>query len=44
MVVDAEQRKAELAELNEGAGALFKMRRDPRVTRAGVLAAALVAG
>ena len=36
MVVDAEQRKAELAELNEGAGALFKMRRDPRVTRAGV--------
>jgi len=36
MVVDAEQRKAELTELNEGAGALFKMRRDPRVTRAGV--------
>jgi len=36
MVVDAEQRKAELAGLNEGAGALFKMRRDPRVTRTGV--------
>ena len=36
MVVDAERRMAELAELNEGAGALFKMRRDPRVTRSGV--------
>jgi exopolysaccharide biosynthesis polyprenyl glycosylphosphotransferase len=36
MVVDAEQRKAELATLNEAAGALFKMRRDPRVTSAGV--------
>lgn len=36
MVVDAEQRKAELAAHNEAAGALFKMRRDPRVTRAGV--------
>jgi exopolysaccharide biosynthesis polyprenyl glycosylphosphotransferase len=36
MVVDAEQRKADLAALNEGAGALFKMRRDPRVTRVGV--------
>jgi exopolysaccharide biosynthesis polyprenyl glycosylphosphotransferase len=35
MVVDAEQRKAELADLNEGAGVLFKMRKDPRVTRAG---------
>jgi exopolysaccharide biosynthesis polyprenyl glycosylphosphotransferase len=35
MVVDAEQRKAELAELNEGAGVLFKMRKDPRVTKAG---------
>jgi exopolysaccharide biosynthesis polyprenyl glycosylphosphotransferase len=35
MVVDAEQRKAELAVHNEGAGALFKMRNDPRVTRAG---------
>jgi lipopolysaccharide/colanic/teichoic acid biosynthesis glycosyltransferase len=35
MVVDAEQRKAELATLNEGAGVLFKMRKDPRVTKAG---------
>jgi exopolysaccharide biosynthesis polyprenyl glycosylphosphotransferase len=35
MVVDAEERKTELAAHNEGAGALFKMRRDPRVTRAG---------
>src|SRR5262249_56333692 len=35
MVVDAEKRKAELAALNEGAGALFKMRRGPRGTRAG---------
>ncbi len=35
MVVDAEQRKAQLAERNEGAGALFKMRRDPRVTKPG---------
>jgi exopolysaccharide biosynthesis polyprenyl glycosylphosphotransferase len=36
MVVDAEQRKAELASLNEAAASyLFKMRRDPRVTRVG---------
>jgi exopolysaccharide biosynthesis polyprenyl glycosylphosphotransferase len=35
MVVDAEQRKAELAALNESEGALFKMRKDPRVTKAG---------
>ncbi|MGH3070397.1 MAG: sugar transferase [Streptosporangiaceae bacterium] len=35
MVVDAEQRKAELAALNESDGALFKMRRDPRITKAG---------
>lgn len=35
MVVDAEERKTELTAHNEGAGALFKMRRDPRVTRAG---------
>ena len=35
MVVDAEQRKAELAALNEGAGVLFKMRKDPRVTKVG---------
>ena len=35
MVVDAERQKARLADSNEGAGALFKMRRDPRVTRPG---------
>ena len=35
MVVDAEQRKLQLQALNEGAGALFKMRRDPRVTKVG---------
>jgi exopolysaccharide biosynthesis polyprenyl glycosylphosphotransferase len=35
MVVDAERRKQELLTLNEGAGVLFKMRRDPRVTKAG---------
>jgi exopolysaccharide biosynthesis polyprenyl glycosylphosphotransferase len=35
MVVDAESRKAELLERNEGNGALFKMRCDPRVTQAG---------
>ncbi len=38
MVVDAEARKAQLAELNESAGGmLFKMRRDPRITRVGGL-------
>jgi exopolysaccharide biosynthesis polyprenyl glycosylphosphotransferase len=35
MVVDAEQRKALLMESNEVDGALFKMRRDPRITRVG---------
>jgi exopolysaccharide biosynthesis polyprenyl glycosylphosphotransferase len=35
MVVDAEQQKARLTDSNEGAGTLFKMRRDPRVTRPG---------
>jgi exopolysaccharide biosynthesis polyprenyl glycosylphosphotransferase len=35
MVVDAEQRLDELAERNEGNGLLFKMKIDPRVTRAG---------
>ena len=35
MVVDAEQRLAELEALNEGAGVLFKMRQDPRVTKVG---------
>lgn len=37
MVVDAEQRRAELVAMNEGAGPLFKMRRDPRITRVGHL-------
>jgi lipopolysaccharide/colanic/teichoic acid biosynthesis glycosyltransferase len=35
MVVDAEARKAQLLAHNEANGALFKMRRDPRVTGAG---------
>ena len=35
MVVDAEARKAELEAMNEGAGVLFKMARDPRITRVG---------
>ncbi len=35
MVVDAEQRKLELEAHNEGAGVLFKMRKDPRVTKVG---------
>jgi exopolysaccharide biosynthesis polyprenyl glycosylphosphotransferase len=36
MVTDAEARKAELVALNESAGGmLFKMRRDPRVTKVG---------
>ncbi|MZE81226.1 exopolysaccharide biosynthesis polyprenyl glycosylphosphotransferase [Streptomyces sp. SID5475] len=35
MVVDAERRRAELAAANEQDGPLFKMRRDPRVTRVG---------
>jgi exopolysaccharide biosynthesis polyprenyl glycosylphosphotransferase len=35
MVVDAEKRLAELSEANEGAGPLFKMKDDPRVTRVG---------
>lgn len=37
MVVDAEARKAELAAANENDGLMFKMRRDPRVTRVGRL-------
>jgi exopolysaccharide biosynthesis polyprenyl glycosylphosphotransferase len=36
MVVDAEKRKADLLADNEGAGPLFKMRNDPRITRIGV--------
>jgi exopolysaccharide biosynthesis polyprenyl glycosylphosphotransferase len=35
MVVDAEQRKAELLVNNDSDGVLFKMRRDPRVTAVG---------
>lgn len=37
MVVDAEERKAELEALNEADGPLFKMKNDPRVTRIGRL-------
>lgn len=35
MCVDAEQRRAELLVDNDGDGVLFKLRRDPRVTRVG---------
>ncbi|WP_372594181.1 sugar transferase [Actinotalea sp.] len=35
MYVDADARKADLAARNEGAGVLFKMKRDPRVTPVG---------
>jgi exopolysaccharide biosynthesis polyprenyl glycosylphosphotransferase len=35
MVVDAEERKAELAAFNEADGPIFKMRDDPRLTRVG---------
>ncbi|MFY0407463.1 sugar transferase [Solicola sp. PLA-1-18] len=35
MHVDAEERLAELQEMNDGAGLLFKLRNDPRITRAG---------
>lgn len=35
MVQDADQKKAALIHLDEGAGVLFKMRDDPRVTRVG---------
>ncbi|QAY59985.1 sugar transferase [Microbacterium protaetiae] len=37
MVVDAEARLAELQTENEGAGPLFKLKRDPRVTRIGAV-------
>lgn len=37
MVVDAEKRLAELVTANEGAGPLFKMRTDPRITRIGAI-------
>jgi Sugar transferases involved in lipopolysaccharide synthesis len=35
MTADAEERRAELERSNEGAGPLFKLKRDPRVTRWG---------
>lgn len=35
MVIDAEQRLAGLTQRNEGSGVLFKMKEDPRLTRAG---------
>jgi exopolysaccharide biosynthesis polyprenyl glycosylphosphotransferase len=35
MVVDAEARRAELIEQNEGSGLLFKLKSDPRVTKVG---------
>ena len=35
MVVDAEEKKAELEHLSEGPGLLFKLKQDPRVTRWG---------
>ncbi|MFI8513283.1 sugar transferase [Streptomyces sp. NPDC085460] len=37
MVADADRVRAGLAGLNEGAGPLFKLRRDPRVTRVGAV-------
>jgi exopolysaccharide biosynthesis polyprenyl glycosylphosphotransferase len=37
MVVDAEERLAQLTHRNEGSGVLFKMKNDPRVTRIGGL-------
>jgi exopolysaccharide biosynthesis polyprenyl glycosylphosphotransferase len=35
MVIDAEQRRADVAALDNGAGVLFKVRHDPRVTQVG---------
>ncbi|MEU5696287.1 sugar transferase [Actinosynnema sp. NPDC020468] len=35
MVTDADKLRAQLEEVNEGAGVLFKMKRDPRVTPVG---------
>lgn len=37
MFVDAETRKLELMDQNEAEGLLFKMRRDPRITRVGAV-------
>ena len=42
MVVDAEQRRAELLADNDTDGILFKLRKDPRVTSVGAAPAALV--
>ena len=36
MVMDAEERQVQLDALNETTGVLFKMRRDPRVTKVGI--------
>lgn len=37
MVAGADRARADLADRNEGAGLLFKLRRDPRVTRVGAV-------
>ncbi|MGW1195859.1 sugar transferase [Streptomyces sp. NPDC002536] len=37
MVAGADKARAELADRNEGAGLLFKLRRDPRLTRVGAV-------
>lgn len=37
MVVDAERRQADLEQLNEATGPVFKIRKDPRVTRVGAV-------
>lgn len=37
MYIDAEKRKAELEKYNEAGGVIFKMKDDPRITRAGRL-------
>lgn len=37
MTTDAEERRAELEAANEGAGPLFKVKHDPRVTRVGAV-------
>lgn len=37
MITNADQLLADLSEHNEGAGVLFKMRKDPRVTRVGTV-------
>jgi exopolysaccharide biosynthesis polyprenyl glycosylphosphotransferase len=37
MVEDAEERKADLEHLNEMKGPVFKIRRDPRITRVGAI-------